>query len=55
MFLLFYRGKNDPVGRNVSIANPAFRSALDKYLILLETDILDENVEELFSDPSAND
>ncbi len=55
MFLLFYRGKNDPVGRNVSIANPAFRSALDKYLILLETDILDENVEELFSDQSAND
>ena len=55
MFLLFYRGKNDLVGRNVSIANPAFRSALDKYLILLETDILDENVEELFSDQSAND
>ena len=24
MFLLFYRGKNDPVGRNASIANPAF-------------------------------
>ncbi len=55
MFLLFYRGKNDPVGRNVSIANPAFRSALDKYLILLEADILDENIEELFSDQSAND
>ena len=55
MFLLFYRGKNDPVGRNVSIANPAFRSALDKYLMLLEADILDGNIEELFSDPSAND
>ncbi len=55
MFLLFYRGKNDPVGGNVSIANPAFRSALDKYLILLEADILDENIEELFSDQSAND
>ena len=55
MFLLFYRGKNDPVGQNVSIANPAFRSALDKYLMLLEGDILDGNIEELFSDQSAND
>ena len=55
MFLLFYRGKNDPVGRNASIANPAFRSALDKYLMLLEADILDGNIEELFRDQSAND
>jgi hypothetical protein len=55
MLLLFYRSKNDPVGRNVSIANPAFRSALDKYLMLLEADILDGNIEELFSDQSAND
>jgi len=55
MLLLFYRRKNDPVGRNVSIANPAFRSALDKYLMLLEADILDGNIEELFSDQSAND
>ena len=55
MLLLFYRGKNDPVGRNVSIANPAFRSMLDKYLVLLEADILDGNIEELFSDQSAND
>ena len=55
MFLLFYRGKNDPVGRNVSIVNPAFRSALDKYLMLLEADILDGNIEELFSDQSASD
>ena len=55
MFLLFYRGKNDPVGRNASIANPAFRSALDKYLMLLEADILDGNIEELFRDQSADD
>ena len=54
MFLLFYRGKNDPVGRNVSIANPAFRSALEKYFFLLEADILDGNIEELFSDQSAD-
>ena len=54
MFLLFYRGKNDPVVRNASIANPAFRSTLDKYLVLLEADILDGNIEELFSEQSAN-
>jgi hypothetical protein len=47
MFLLFYRGKNDPVGRNVSMGNPAFRTALDKYLALLESDIAAGNVEEL--------
>jgi hypothetical protein len=47
MFLLFYRGKNDPVGRNVSMENPAFRTALDKYLALLESDIAAGNVEEL--------
>jgi hypothetical protein len=43
------------VGRNASVANPAFRSALEKYLFLLEADILDGNIEELFSDQSAND
>jgi len=47
MFLLFYRGKNDSVGRNVSMENAAFRSALDKYLALLESDIAAGNVEEL--------
>ena len=48
MFLLFYRGKNDPVGRNMSMGNPAFRSALEKYLELLESDIVGGHVEELF-------
>ncbi len=50
MFLLFYRGKNDPVGRNVSMANPAFRTALEKYLALLEADILGGDIEELLPD-----
>jgi hypothetical protein len=50
MFLLFYRGKNDPVGRNVSVENPAFRSALDKYLAFLESDLAAGNVEELHGD-----
>jgi hypothetical protein len=47
LFLLFYRGKNDPIGRNVSMANPAFREALDKHLALLEADIAGGKVEEL--------
>ena len=47
MFLLFYRGKNDPIGKNASMSNPAFRAALDKYLALLETDIADGDIEEL--------
>ena len=50
MFLLFYRGKNDPVGQNASMANPAFRAALGKYLTLLESDIADGNIEELVAD-----
>lgn len=47
MFLLFYRGKNEPIGRNVSMENPAFRTALDKYLALLGSDIAAGDVEEL--------
>ena len=47
LFLLFYRDKNDPLGRNTSTANPAFRSALHKHLALLEEDIASANIEEL--------
>lgn len=47
LFLLFYRDKNDPVGKNASMANPAFRSALHKHLSILEEDILSSNIEEL--------
>ena len=40
LFLLFYRGKNDPIGANASEKNPAFRRELEKSLSLLEQDIL---------------
>jgi len=30
LFLLFYRGKNDQVGRNASMSNPALHEALKK-------------------------
>lgn len=53
MFLLFYRGKNDPIGRNVSMANPLFRSALDKYLAYLEADMADGKIEELLAEPTG--
>jgi hypothetical protein len=46
-FLLFYRDKNDPIGRNASTANPAFRSALQKHLALLEEDIASANIKKL--------
>jgi hypothetical protein len=39
LFLLFYRGKNDPLGANASAKNPVFRAELHKYLALLEQDI----------------
>lgn len=39
LFLLFYRGKNDPVGKNVTIKNPAFKTALVAHLRLLGEDI----------------
>jgi len=45
LFLPFYRGKDDPLGRNVSLSNPAFRKALDTHLNLLETDIARGDIE----------
>lgn len=50
MFLLFYRGKNDPVGRNASMTNRAFRAALDKHFALLEADIDAGQIEPLASE-----
>ena len=38
-FLLFYRGKNDAIGENITIKNPAFRKRLLQYLDLLQADI----------------
>ena len=38
-FFLFYRGKNDLIGKNITIKNPAFRIRLLQYLDLLQADI----------------
>lgn len=38
-FLLFYRDKNDVIGKNISIKNPAFKKRLLQYLDLLTADI----------------
>jgi len=45
-FFLFYRSKNDSIGRNVSVQNPLFRSMLHKYLLLLTSDIAEGNYQE---------
>jgi len=45
LFLLFYRGKNDPIGENVTIQNPAFKKELHDYLRLLAVDIENERFE----------
>ena len=45
LFLLFYRGKDDPLGRNISLSYPAFRKALDTHLSLLEADIARGDIE----------
>jgi hypothetical protein len=39
LFLLFYRGKNDEIGKNITLANPAFRRQLNRHLDLLLQDI----------------
>ncbi|MEK7563254.1 MAG: hypothetical protein AAB544_02570 [Patescibacteria group bacterium] len=38
-FFLFYRGKSDIIGKNISIKNPSFRKRLLQYLDLLQSDI----------------
>mgnify|MGYP001627643584 CR=1 FL=1 len=47
VFLLFYRGKNDAIGSNASMSNPAFKAALSKHLALLEEDIRKGRIETL--------
>ena len=46
-FLLFFRPKGDPIGDNISLKNPSFKTALDKHLSLLRTDLLAGHVEEI--------
>lgn len=41
-FFLFYRDKDDEIGENVTIKNPAFKKALDVYLDILEEDMNDD-------------
>jgi hypothetical protein len=38
-YLLFYRGKNDSIGKNISIKNPAFKKKLLLYIDLLNADM----------------
>lgn len=38
-FLLFYRSKNDKLGKNISIQNPGFRKALHSQIDVLMDDI----------------
>jgi len=47
MFLLFYRGKNDGIGNNASMANPVFKASLAKHPALLEEDIRTGRIESL--------
>jgi len=45
LFLLFFRDKNDKVGKNVTIKNPDFKKQLLKHLDLLASDIESGNYE----------
>lgn len=38
-FFLFFRSKNDLIGKNISIKNPLFKKQLGTYLDLLSADI----------------
>lgn len=43
--LLFYRGKGDPIGENITIKNPAFKEALPKRIRSVLKDISEGNFE----------
>ena len=45
LFLLFYRDKNDPVGENITLQNPAFKKELHKHLDQLLADMEAERFE----------
>ncbi len=44
-FFLFYRTKNDVIGKNITIKNPAFRKQLHHYLALLQMDMTSGKIE----------
>lgn len=43
-FFLFYRSKDDPIGKNISIKNPHFKKALHAYIDLLQKDIVSKSI-----------
>lgn len=47
LFVLFYRGKQDNVGANMSQNNAAFNAALIRHLGLLREDIAADRIEEI--------
>jgi hypothetical protein len=44
-FFLFFRTKNDEIGRNITIKNSKFKTQLHKYLELLKSDLCEKNYE----------
>ena len=52
LFLMFYRGKNDPIASNASPTNPKFREELNRYLSLLEEEILVRAIETINFEPN---
>ena len=44
-FFLFYRDKNDSVGKNIALQNPEFKKQLGKHLALLAADIENGNLD----------
>lgn len=44
-YFLFFRNKDDSVGKNISLRNPAFKKTLDIHLNLLGEDMAQENFE----------
>ncbi len=45
VYFLFFRKKDDPIGKNISINNKFFKESLVKYLKILDQDIEDDNFE----------
>lgn len=44
-FFLFYRSKNDKIGKNITIDNPEFRKILHQYLTFLCADMDSDSVD----------
>ncbi|EKD93369.1 MAG: hypothetical protein ACD_28C00161G0002 [uncultured bacterium] len=44
-FFLFFRTKNDEIGRNITIKNAKSRTQLHRYLELLKADLREKNYE----------